>query len=258
MKVFNYFRSDGRISMQASIRLSFLLFLMIVFTLPSPTFASMVITDDFNDGVINQTLWTVSGDGVVTLNEANGVINATATGASAGITWLKSNLIASGDFDVSINYSWLSSFGTVNTRTRTQLYVYNPAESLSFALNNWRGGTPNSDLRFTYSNGSLIGNEWTPPSTGALRIARVGSIFEGYYWDRSWVSLGTCNGYTEDVHIAFNANLIGGNALNVKWDNFSLTADSISGLPVPEPSVLMLLCLSIAGILLIKRKTEAN
>jgi len=196
------------------------------------------VIDDFNDGVISTDLWTVVDNGVV-LQEAAGVINASAPATSMGYSSsLSSKLSLQGDFDVSYDYTWINGVGS--SRTRTQLYVFNESEDMWFSLNFWRGGgSPDGDLRFTLNDVTYIGNHWNPPVSGKLRITRTGQSFQAYYWSGGWFSLGSYNGFTGDAHVFLTAQKRDGGSspLNVNWDNFSATADNIVGVPlIVKPS----------------------
>ena len=214
-----------------------------------------LITDNFNDGVINTALWSVNSNGSVVLTENGGVMNARApiTG-NFNIGWLESDLTLTGNFDVSFDYQWINGVGS--SRTRTQMWVFNDAESESFQLNFWRGGgSPDGDIQFTHSDGTIIGHSWNPPATGKMRINRSGSAFTAYYWSGSWLSLGSMNGFTGDMHFALNANTAGGSVLDVRWDNVSITADMISSVPVP--AALWLFGSGLIGLVGIARRKKA-
>lgn len=71
-------------------------------------------------------------------------------------------------------------------------------------------------------------------TTGALRLARVGATWTGYYLlDHQWVPIASGDGPTDDLNLAllvFNgadATVFGGQAAVIQFTDFQLTADRI-------------------------------
>ena len=202
----------------------------------SPAWAD-VVTDDFDDGSIDLSLWDEYLDnGVLDWVEEDGVLKGSTPGGgidSAG--GLSTALLMEGDFDVQVSYDWFDFEGIRDARAI--LVVKDEAETEGASLNCHRWGTGSSrELLFSRDGlqGAVFGT--SVPLTGALRIKRVGSTFTGQYWSNGgWVSLGSGSGFTGParayIRMDNGDSVIASNHpwYEIHWDDFSMEADSFSG-----------------------------
>ena len=184
------------------------------------------VTDSFDDGVIDLSLWETYEPGLLHFEETGGEMKVYSTSTGSGTyCQLRSKFILSGDFDVQYDYRWVSGLGT--DRTRTQLWVKEQETSNYFQLNFWRYGVPSGSVMWTSSIHGTINESYNPPLTGKLRIKRVGTSFTGYFYNGGWVSLGTRTGFSGDVQVVLDASFNGGSPLDVRWDNFQVGSDVV-------------------------------
>jgi hypothetical protein len=195
-----------------------------------------VITDNFDDGSIDLSLWDEYLDnGVLGWVEQDGVLKGSTPGGIDSAGGLSTALLMEGDFDVQVSYDWFDFQG--NRDARAILVVKNEAETDSASLNCHRWGT-GSSRELLFSQGGLQGAVFSSsvPLTGALRIRRVGSTITGQYWSNGqWVTLGTSSGFTDParayIRMDNGDSVIASNFpwYEIHWDDFYAEADSFSG-----------------------------
>ncbi|MDA1050683.1 MAG: Ig-like domain-containing protein [Planctomycetota bacterium] len=206
-------------------------------TTPNPplvTIAEQTLSlgDDFEDGEIDDSLWNVTeseGNESIQVSETSGKLQIVGStpGAYAGI---ESRFELNGDFDVSIDYAWVSYGGH---DARIQLSARDTASDATVKLNYHRyGGGSSQELILHYFDGAtsrIVKVNWGMPLEGKLRLARVGDSFSAFYWkDGDWVSAGSVNAFTTPV----TARMTGDNTsiatpFEVHLDNFHAVAESL-------------------------------
>ena len=202
-------------------------------------FATETVEDDFNDGIINVTLWTEFHDGANTLEEAGGVVKASDpySGELGGNSRLTTKIQLVGDFDVWTDYSWFQYEGDPNVRNVLRIYNHDETEVVQLNNHRWASGTSREIIlqRTPDGNVSSITGSFVPLS-GKLRIRREGAMFYGYCWiseSESWHLIGQTEQFTGEAYVALWAKntspiLDGYPFFELHWDNFHAEAEQIT------------------------------
>lgn len=196
------------------------------------------ITDDFNDEIIDESLWQVLFANGGSIEETNGYLNTMDSGPSGGgNAMLKSKFELQGDFDVQVDFDlikldayWTTANFQVDIDSNNGMGIY-----ISY----------NGGRRYesTYMKNGVYNPEgyvFTNPmniNTGKLRLKREGSEITSYYWDGSnWKALMTREISDKPVYVHIRT---GSSAplTEIHWDNFyAITKDII------PPSQALITC----------------
>lgn len=194
------------------------------------------VIDNFNDGVMNTTLWTPFIDGIgPTAAETSGCVVVTmpadAHEAEAPHSFgggFKSAKCVRGDFDVQIDYAlteWPSGSGV-----RVGLGLF-PAHTgnLADVQRSSFGPSENGPIEAYATDYSVSGGGGVPTNhiSGSLRLARVGNMLTaGVLVDGEWVEIYSAEFSTDDYFIAFTAwshdHLFSHQPVEVEFDNFMM------------------------------------
>lgn len=203
---------------------------------------ALVWSDDFNDGIVNPSLWTLSTSGGVSAKEENGRFWMHLPSDATGSTFA-ANLTAQpklvGDFEILMDFSldqWSSSSGV-----RLGLVVQFQYGGIGLVrYNNGPGSAEMYAMDF--------GNWWngfnTVDRTGRFRWTRTGNLVMGQVdQNGSWVTVGFWGlASTEDVSFWIGAwshdSYFGDQDTTVSIDNVHVQDSA-----VPEPST----CLGLLG-----------
>lgn len=222
--------------------------------LSGATAHGQTLSDNFDDGSINSAIWTVV-EGLVDITETGGEVRVTAgvIGGYAEAT-MTTKATLSGDFDVQVDYRWVDVGFSANPshRRRTQLHILDAATGDAYVLNFFYGGggLSGGQLIFSSPTNSNVGSAADMPTDGRYRLVRMGGILTGYYWKGFWEPLGATAVFTGDALVRLNGNTNGGHPLDLAWDNFSATADTISN-PSTVPSMSPVAAMALVASLLL-------
>jgi Thrombospondin type 3 repeat len=199
--------------------------------------------DDFNDGIIDESFWTLIEQDNLFIQETGGILKVSAPPSlPSGRTDLVSKPIIVGDFDVWIDYDWIYYEGG---HTRWQLRIESTDGLEGIALNNhrWGLGTSKEIILHKKTNGIYQNYYWivgnSVPLAGGLRIQKIGSTLYGYYRSSggAWILLDYTNLSSNEWRVV----IIGSNHLydpasefTVHLDNFHIQADQLI-YPGPPP-----------------------
>ncbi len=222
-----------------------------------------ILTDDFNDGTLNSSLWAVSEFGGPTITEKDGKAHCVMPSSSHGLGYNHispfgvvdpPNIFASyyvtqhsfaGNFDVVIDYSllkWPQASGTRVSLFMDSGGLNTGAQRVSLsAADNWTSYAGADTYIFGGSLG-LSGIVETLDSGGGLRLTRENDMVSGYYrnsQDGSWVMIGQFQTPSLDSHLGFaifnTDELFSQQDVEVAFDNFNLNYDGTLN-AVPEPT----------------------
>ncbi len=217
----------------------------------SLAFAEVNFIDDFNDGVLDTSFWQLQPESSrIAVVETGGKISITAGTGDSAARHLVSNDEFGGDFDVQVDYNFLSgTTSSLGDRTRTRLFVESAEDDTVFHVHVWRSGSPSNGHANWSRNGSLLAVGFSPPRTGKLRLSRVDGVITGYYFINGWQSLGSWPDFNDNVKISVGGSLNGGMSLDLELDNFSIAAETRT----PEPTSLVAL-LGIGSMMMGRRR----
>ena len=189
-----------------------------------------LVNDDFTgtDGSDpNSTYWYVAA-GAPSIQS-----NKLSMDAAAGdaLDTVVSNYVLAGDFDIQIDYS---SLVMPDTQSNTFELRVKRHGTVQHVLCGRRYESPNQVYRaYSYdSSYHSIGSSTTADTSGKFRITRSGTTVTCYYWNGSWVSLGT-DGSNVLSNAPVRVDLICNTWQNFPtiggdWDNFVVnSADNV-------------------------------
>ena len=198
---------------------------------PPPPPSSTLITDTFEDGVLNTTIWhkSVTGTGV-DIAERNGRVEIEF--AADGVPGGEYNLLGAhygtgcrfpGDFDVDVDYNlleWPSASGVL--LRLNAWFTKSPQLELARQSQTWGEGY---DL---FWGGNRISSRSTLDTRGSLRIKRVGTRFTAYHkTGKQWLPLGSvvsAGAPMISIQAVVMPNSFGHKAVRVAFDNFEMRA----------------------------------
>lgn len=193
---------------------------------PTPTI--IVLADDFDDGVINPTIWESlirgTGPAIVETNQRLEITipatsSHTSTEGSFGSS-LNSVCQLRGDFDIQADYT---------------LFAWPPNNGIRVALTTGSGAVERLDFNGSevyFTDFSIVNGAWTSVSTtdlsGKLRLSRTGTTITGYFFDNTgqWIPIASYDGprVTPDVSfslVVWSHNWVFGHQeARVAFDNF--------------------------------------
>ena len=200
---------------------------------PPPPPASVPKTrfaDDFNDGVINRTLWNRSSTPGVSVDEVNGRVEiAVAATAENG-----------GDFNIiggtlGTNCRWRGDF---DVRVDFELLDWPAANGVAGQLSSWYSAYSATIGRFSSNAGREEYTGWFPAGsnsltgadrTGTFRLVREGARTLGYYGsDGGWesvVSSRVSGSPTIGLSIYSRDDWFADKPVRIAFDNFVLLAE---------------------------------
>jgi len=197
--------------------------------------ATLSLDDNFNDNSVNNALWTqvVVPAGGATVTETNQRVEMVILAANNQYAALHGKCRVHGDFDVQVDFALLNwpaqNFHTVRLA----------ADSLPqgpIGLDGvYRNSYNDENYQFRSIDG-LVVNISRNDIAGTLRLRRVGTMIQGYFWDGSqFVLLGSSPTTTDDT--GFVIDFSGGSGapvtplagMAIAFDNFRATFDSVAG-----------------------------
>lgn len=221
-----------------------------------------IISDNFNDGVINSSFWNTMQYGGPTVAEKDGkaYLNMPANSHGVGPGYAPNGNLAavnqfgagfvtkyaySGDFTLTVDYSllaWPQANGT-----RFSLFMEKPgqvggAERVSLSLADTWNPTPGQEVYLLGGNNFTGPNTSTADSIGSLKLVRQGSLLTGYYRNdpsSGWIFMGQAivdSGATQlGFGVCSTEDLYSWQDVQLACDNFTMEYSG-SAIPVPEPS----------------------
>jgi hypothetical protein len=174
-------RKEGRSIMRRNLT-STVLFLTLGFFFVCQSHAS-VFTDNFSSSAIDYFWWTPSqaNGNTVSLNTANHNIEM-YQGTTNGSAALSFNFPLVGDFVIEADYKTTNWVLGGNEQQRIGIVGSNGI-SVQRVSDWWFGG----EVYLTYEEGASwhTGSPTTTDLEGRLRLVRIGSTINGYYWDKT-------------------------------------------------------------------------
>lgn len=206
------------------------------------------IHDDFNDNVLDASLWSVINDGSgVTVAEANQRVEVSLAADAAGYFFggYRSNAVFSGDVDAEVTFSLLEWPATNGVRVGLSL-ISGWMPTSFWNVEHVSGGAIEAfdEVYLTDYNTSIGVLVATPDTTGRLRIARQGNVLSAWYWQGdAWTLLRSEAVASGDVSIAFVAwsddSYFGNQPVRVAFDDVSA---------VPLPGTVIGLLTGLAAV----------
>jgi hypothetical protein len=213
-------------------------------------------SDNFDDGVIDSSLWSITELGGATIQETGGRLlmnlpkNPTIwnNGGSywSFMAYLESKFTVHGDFDMQVDYAFITPWPWYNgTRQALIAQGINTTQRVS----NWDGEFYWSDVNRTSGTSEL---------SGKLRLTRETSGTttwnRGYYWNGTgWTLIKESSILpASDFQVRLQTwnYLWDGTAKQIAFDNFQLTTEHV----VPIPAPFWLLAPGLVGLIGLKRK----
>jgi len=189
----------------------------------------LTIDDDFADGALNASLWSVTQSGPMAVSEIKGAIAAVTPGNEQAKGRLALATAVHGNLSVEIEYDAKSYAGGADGRILLQ--VQGPSSYASVYYHRFDMDRCEAVFGGTLSGGaSIYAYREQVPNKGKLRIARTGSTFTAAYWQSgSWRTIGTRDGFTDDAVIRIQFQSTSANpAFDFRVTRFHLDADSAS------------------------------
>ncbi len=233
----------GRRHLALSLALTTVAALFIALSLQgSPSYATATFFDDLHRTTLNPDVWNVQvvgGDVGVASPQPDGLH---LTLVRKGSTWNFGVVVfftptVSGDFDASVGYRLLTWPPQNGGRTHLSSISIGNVERVSFNSNDV-GFPPGEQYVTDFSpvGQSPTGFTATSDTQGRLRLTRVGNTYAGYRWDgMGWTLINAYTGsptgpLTKDLCLVLHSTTYAwaGQTLEVAFENFTLTADSIS------------------------------
>jgi len=196
-----------------------------------PLQSQITISDRFDDGVIDSTMWNKLTGGNAQVIEENGYINLISriSGAVNNAALLNRHQIF-GDFDVSADYD-LINFAGGDNRFGLRLTSEDPYFWYQYYFHRWSNTGYELICNYGDSTGfQNIASIYKLILNGKLRIVRRGNTLENYYWENNSWQLQTSFTYNIDelnVEIWANSD-VNFPSYECHFDNFTLTADSLA------------------------------
>jgi len=214
--------------------------------------SAITYSDNFDDGVINSSLWAASALGAPTVTEQSGRLELAMPGTSSGDAYNAGYYSVPklvGDFDAVVDFDHLT--WPANNGVRTALGVY--ATGYGFQLERTCMSSGGGEYVLIDANGSLSFAPYSA-TTGRLRITRIGARLTGYYYDNGWQIVNYWDATTADMNFCLwtwsDDRFFGHQNSLATFDNFQVTDSA-----VPEPITLVTCGLGLGGLLL-RRKNR--
>lgn len=202
---------------------------------------SAPIYDNFNDNILDASLWTVIADGTgVTTSEVNQRVEVTiGSGASGNFGGgYRSNAVFSGDIDITVAFSLLDWPAKSGVRVGLALIDGWPAQSF-WSMDRVSCGRPEicTEVYITDYNTSISTPVLTGDMSGALRIARNGDTLSAYFLaNGNWAHLRSETVAVQDVSFGFAAwsddYLFGDQPVRVAFDDVTVVPLPATALPL--------------------------
>lgn len=194
------------------------------------TTADVVVSDDFNDGYLDPSIWVEGpADPNVTVEEAGGVLTLTDQGGSAAqVSTVHAFL---GNFDAWVDFDLLQFPSDDNCHASLRL-VSTGAGNNRVVIKRHRGSGVNRYTFLKYVDGTreVLKHSDTEHESGKLRIERVASQFTAYYWDGSWQVLESTSHFSGPTLAEMDAfGTDNEPTVSVAYDNFQITATDMTG-----------------------------
>jgi len=192
------------------------------------------LVDDFNDGSMNTSMWTLFIDGIgPTTVEVPGCVEVTipmdaheASPHSSFGGGFKSAKCVRGDFDIQVDYALTEWPPASGVRVGLGLFPAHTGNLASIQRNSFSASDngPIEAYATDYSTG-VGGGVPTNHTSGGLRLARIGNMLTaGVLVDGEWVELYSAEFSTDDYYIAFTAwshdYTFSHQPVEVEFDNF--------------------------------------
>jgi hypothetical protein len=216
-------------------------FALIFFGSPYALSQASTFMDNFNDGIIDNSFWVVSGDGV---SESGGMLNISRNSAADSI---KSSSSFSGAFSIEFDMllkkiEWRDTFHGISLFDASN-------NGVSFGFSKYgqffTGITTNGGTSFNYTGGIMDPDAFTINTWYHFTLTGVGSNYVSFFANDSVIFSQSMNHMSD-----FSIYLPGyysdgglGTSTDSVIDNFSFENPPI---PAPLPSAILLLCSGLA------------
>lgn len=196
---------------------------------------AFVYSDDFEDGVLNPSLWTLRREGLPALNEFNGRLEITIPANSFGDrfgAWVESVPKLVGDFDMTVEFD--HGLWPLNNGVRTGMTVRLGSQFYSIERT-CLSAAIGEEVVLSDINGTIT-SVYRTATAGKFRLERVSNVVTGYYWeDSAWNSLPSWTAPDGDMDFllgGWSHDVYFGDQLTfATFDNFFVTDSA-----VPEPN----------------------
>jgi hypothetical protein len=211
--------------------------------------------DDFTFG-LNPIWWSIENtDGSYSVDATHGDVRLShplAGNLGYKAVRVRFNGVVTGNYDMQVGFR----------DAKLTLVDYNLAQAANqIALHSFFGGLDYATTRdiavaegnnyhvYTNPPGVTLGVTPTTALEGTLRVTRTGNVTAGYF-NNTKIYENTFSTGPANVYFTLENNQTR-DSTAVTYDNFSLRADNITGVPIPEPGTAVLLA---GGFLLLCRR----
>ncbi len=207
---------------------------------------AFTLSDNFNDNSIDTSWWTDQSSSPSMVAEQNGRLELIQ--GSSGLSKLVFNHKITGDFEATADFTLLNWPTNSNQRFGFVTDVFGSVQRTCLP----------PEMYLVHFLPTYLAAAGTKDVSGSLKMERIGSTVYGYYRSGdTWSLIGsrTSSSYADDATFSLRLWPYGTPAEGARasFDNFYLNAPDMAN-PVPEPSTLVFVGLSMAGAGFIRRK----
>lgn len=222
--------------------------------------APVVITDDFDDGVLNPAFWKAWSPLTMPSIEETGGEARIATVGQLGDNrgGIQVRGLAAGDFEARVMYRMETNFDLFadNQNDSAVALLWGPLASFGAAARGTRGGAVESPKVGDYDGridplDDADHHFFTTDQSGGFRVMRTGDFYEVSYWDGQdwapWFAGTSAMTGPIEIRLAVFAGL--GRTVEAAFDDFYLKADALVT-EVPEPGAFGTALLGLGALAL--------
>ena len=218
------------------------------------------IDDDFNDNAVNTSLWNAAAVGTgASFAEVNQRVEISIAGDASGTFGAGYGSVAllDGDIDVAVSFSVVDWPATNGTRVTLQLATAGGNSYWEVERVSGGGMDQFGEVYLTDFNSSVGNFIPTTDTTGALRIARTGTVISAYYLaGGQWQFMRSSDIGQRELFLGFGAfssdEFFGNQPVRIAFDN-------LATVPLPATAIPLLTgLLSLLGFFRDRRGKPAS
>jgi hypothetical protein len=210
-------------------------------------------SDDFSLG-LNPVVWSIENtDGSYAVDATHGDVRLShplAGGYGYKAVRVRFNGVVTGDYDTQVTFRDAKiTLADYSGQAANQIAFHAFFGGLDFAATRDHAVVEGNNYHvYTNPPGVTLGVTPNTDLQGTLRLTRIGNITAGYF-NNAKIYENTYSTGPANIYFTLENNQTR-DSTAVTYDNFSITADRIQGIPEPATGLLM----TAAGVLLLRRR----